>query len=92
MIKEIIQENFSGLKMHFYTKGLTESPGQWISKFTPQSGKGQKTETVWVSPDVGLSRKRLQIYYKYIQGTKGNQIQRIKGKYDNNEISNRECK
>ena len=28
MIKEIIQENFSGLKMHFYTKGLTESAGQ----------------------------------------------------------------
>lgn len=37
MIKEIIQENFSGLKMQFYAKGLTESADQWISKFTPKS-------------------------------------------------------
>lgn len=43
-----------------------------------------------MSPDVGLSRKRLQSsYYKHFQGTKGNQIQRIKGKYDDNESSNR---
>lgn len=28
--------------------------------------------------------------YKYSQGTKGNQVQRIKGKYDDNELSHTE--
>lgn len=52
-----------------------------------QLGKGQKIQSEKTFPT-----KPQTWDYKYIHGTKGSQIQRIKGKYDDNEISNGEYK
>lgn len=46
--------------------------------------KQESMEHTERSLDIGLTNKRLQISYcKYVQTTKGNHVERIKEKYEN---------
>ena len=43
------------------------------------------------SPDAGLSRQTSKQHNKHALRTEGDHLQRIKGKYDNNDSSERKC-